>query len=225
MRSEIWILGFGFWIEARCPMRNQCALQRDELPRANPKSKIQNPKSLYQRAYTLIELLIVVAVLGISGALLVPQLVGRDVMACQAAVRLVIGDLSFAQADALSHQELRRVHFNDDGSGYCITRITQAQLNQAFDPDTADYIVDPLASSAEQGRYIVNFITDDRFENVTITSVDVDGGDDVHYDALGGTLAPSGNPSVGGAIVVSSPSESYEITVAPVTGKLTVRKL
>jgi type II secretory pathway pseudopilin PulG len=175
-----------------------------------------------RRSYTLIELLLVCAILGIAGALLIPRLVGRDIMACQSAVRLIIGDLSFTQADALAHQELRRVHFYDDGSGYCVLRITQGQLNQEFDPDTADYLFDPLLG----GQYIVNFATDSRFEGVTIASVDIDGGGrDLHYDSMGGTINTAGGPGSGGTIRVNKGNETYDITISPFTGKLTVTKV
>src|SRR5690554_431827 len=63
-----------------------------------------------QRAYTLIELLLVVAILGLASAILIPQLANRDSMEVQAAVRQIIADLSFAQSDALAHQEYRRVY-------------------------------------------------------------------------------------------------------------------
>jgi len=183
------------------------------------------------RSYTLIELLLVVALLGIAGTLLIPQIVGRDIMAAQAAVRLIIGDVSFAQADALSHQEFRRIHFNDpdgngDINGYSISRVTEPQLALPFDPDTADYINDPLAKSGELGRYIVDLRSDNRFDSVVISSVDVDGGGrDLHFDALGGTVKSGNLPGTGGTIVVSSPSASYRITIAPFTGKMTVQQL
>ena len=178
------------------------------------------PKSL-RRCYTLIELLLVCAILGIAGTLLIPNIVGRDIMACQAAVRLIIGDISFGQADALAHQEIRRIHFNDDGSGYSISRISQAQLAQAFDPDTADYIEDPLAG----GPYIVNLVTDRRFSGVTISSVNLEnGGRDLHFDPLGGVVDTSNGPGTGGFIIVSSANDSYKILVSPFTGKLTVQQ-
>ena len=82
------------------------------------------------RAYTLIEMLIVVALLGIAGALLIPHLVHQDNLTAQSAVRLLIADLSFAQSDSLANQEFRRVQFMQDingiGIGYCIVRIAEA---------------------------------------------------------------------------------------------------
>ena len=176
-----------------------------------------------RRSYTLIELLLVCAILGIAGTLLIPQMVGRDIMACQAAVRLIIGDISFAQSDALAHQEFRRVHFNADGMGYSISRVTQTSLGIPFDPDAADYIHDPL----EGGDYIVSVGSDDRFSGVTIQSVNIDGanGRDLHFDALGGTITSSGTVGAGGSLVVSSANDSYRIMLSPFTGKITVVEL
>lgn len=174
------------------------------------------------RSYTLIELLLVCAILGIAGTLLIPNIVGRDIMACQAAVRLIIGDITFAQSDALARQEFRRINFPADGSGYSISRVSQAQLAAPFNAGTADYIHDPLSG----GNYIVNLTTDNRFAGVTIESVAIDGGQrNLHFDALGGTITGAGAVGSGGTIVVASANERYEIRIAPFTGKLTVVRL
>jgi general secretion pathway protein H len=184
------------------------------------------PPDARRGGYTLIELLIVIAVLGLAGALLVPHLVNQPSMRVQAAVRHLIADLSFAQSDALAHQEYRRVHFYDDGRGLCILRVNDGNFAAPFDPATAEYINDPLAPAGEMGRYIVDFTLDDRFFGVSITSVNIDGGRrDVVYDPLGGTIRPGLLPGTGGTIVVSAEDQVYQITVAPFTGKMTVEKL
>ncbi|HVP74321.1 MAG TPA: type II secretion system protein [Phycisphaerales bacterium] len=183
---------------------------------------ISRAPGVRRRSYTLIELLIVCAILGIAGALLIPQIVGRDIMACQSAVRLIIGDISFAQSDALAHQEYRRIHFDADGMGYSISRVTQTGLGQPFNASTADFIHDPL----EGGDYVVSIGSDDRFSGVTIASVNIDGnGRDLNFDALGGTVTSTGTVGSGGTIVVSSANDSYRITIAPFTGKITVVQL
>lgn len=179
------------------------------------------------RSYTLIELLIVIGILGIASALLVPHMVNRDAMNGQSAVRLIIGDLCFAQADALAHQEFRRVHFYEDGRGYCLVRLTQqAEVDQAFDESSAtppDYITDPMRVAGGSGDYIIDFTTDRRFAGVTISAVSIDGGGrDVSFDSLGGTVAAGGAPGTGGSITVSSGNDTYQIDIAPFTGKLTV---
>jgi Tfp pilus assembly protein FimT len=182
-------------------------------------------------SYTLVEMLIVIALLGLAATLLIPNLVGRDIMAAQSAVRMIIGDLSFAQSDALAHQEFRRVHFFDEDAngnahGYCITRINEAQLATPFDAGNADYIRDPLASTGVDGNYIINFDDENRFNGVFISDVSIDaGGRDVQYDSIGGTVRSGNLPGLGGTIVVGSANVSYRITIAAFTGKLTVEEL
>ncbi|MEE8153897.1 MAG: type II secretion system protein [Phycisphaerales bacterium] len=177
-------------------------------------------------AYTLIELLIVIAVLGIAGALLIPHLAYKDSLASQAAVRLVISDLSFAQSDALANQEFRRVYFYPDGSGYCILRVTEADFDDPFDPNTANYIDDPLGVVGDSGGYIVDFTTRNRFDNVSINSVNFDGGNlYVTYDALGGTVITGNAPGTGGQLRVQAADDIYQIDITPFVGKLTVTKI
>lgn len=177
------------------------------------------------RGYTLVEMLIVIAVLGIAGVLVIPHMVNRDSMNVQAAVRRIIGDICFAQSDALSHQEMHQVHFYTSGHGYCLVRVTSpAAFSESS--STHDYLNDPLGGAGALGHYIVDFSTDDRFTGVSISSVAIDGTSrDLTFDALGGTVTSSNLPGVGGSLVVASGSESYRITIAPFTGKLTVTKL
>lgn len=178
------------------------------------------------RAYTLIEMLIVVALLGIAGALLVPHLVHQDNLTAQSAVRLLIADLSFAQSDSLANQEYRRVHFFADGSGYCIVRMTDAAFDVPFDPATADYISDPLGVVGGGGRYIVDFPSVSRFDDVSIVLSNFDGGNQyITYDTLGGTVMTGNSPGLGGQIRLQVEDVIYQIDVAPFTGKLTVSKL
>jgi len=179
------------------------------------------------RGYTLVELLIVLALLGLASSLLIPYMVGRSSLETQAAVRMIIGDLSFAQSDALAHQEFRRVQFFADGSGYCIVRVTQADFNSPFNPATADYLHDPLRRAGLHGHYIVNFEENRRFDDVTISAVNIDGSNNfITYDQLGGTVRAGGSaPGIGGSITVTSPEATYQINIAPFTGKLTVERV
>ncbi|MHC4220088.1 MAG: hypothetical protein ACYSU7_16710 [Planctomycetota bacterium] len=181
------------------------------------------------RSYTLIELIMVMAVLALAAALLVPNLIGRDSLTVQAAVRLIIADLSFAQTDALANQEFRRIVFYDDGRGYCLIRVPDEGWVTPADLDdpTVDYVYDPLGN---MGRYIVDFVEDERFEGVMVTAADIEGlsladRPEITYDQLGGTVNSLGGPGIGGNIVVSFGDESYRIDVAAFTGKLTVTHL
>ena len=182
------------------------------------------------RSYTLIELIMVMAVLALAAALLVPNIVGSDTMKAQAAVRLLIADLSFAQSDALANQEFRRVVFYDDGSGYCIIEVAGAETTPAdLDVPGVNYIYDPLGT---MGRYIIDFSTDNRFEGVSFSAATIDGIDladrpEITYDLMGGTvLSDSASlPGTGGFVTLSYKDSSYQIDIDPFTGKLTVTEL
>ena len=183
-------------------------------------------RSAAPRSYTLSELIMVMTVLALAAALLIPHMVGIDSMTVQAAVRLLIADLSFAQSDALANQEFRRVVFYADGTGYCILivdrfdEVTPADLN---DPGV-NYVYDPLGN---MGRYIVDYTVGGRFEGVSITEATLDGTalssrPQITYDQLGGTVQTDSSPGIGGSIVLTFKDSSYRITVSPFTGKLTV---
>ncbi len=199
---------------------------------------IKSSQRPVRSGYTLIELLITIAILGISGAILIPQIGNLSALEAQAAVRTIIADLSFAQSDALANQEFRRVHFYSDGRGYCLIRVADSDFFKAFDysdaapvADAPEYIIDPLGGAGLLERYHMNFVTDTRFQQVIIESVVIDGtpllpnGSDITFDSLGGTVQSPNIPGIGGKIVVSSMDERYEISIAPFTGKLTVKRI
>ena len=119
-----------------------------------------------RRAYTLIELVIVIAILGLSAGILVPRLVDADTFSVQAAVRSLVADITFAQTDALAMQGVRRVQFlrDDDGRihGYAILApVDRSTYDEPFDPDTAPYL-DHESMIGTQGRFIVDFDIDRR---------------------------------------------------------------
>ncbi|MFO0828114.1 MAG: prepilin-type N-terminal cleavage/methylation domain-containing protein [Phycisphaerales bacterium] len=179
--------------------------------------------------YTLIELLIVVAILGTAGALLVPVLGDRGDFDTQGAVRRLVADLTFAQSDALANQEFRRVVFlpdpNQEGRfrGWCIVRVAEADLAANFEADKATYVQDPLAPAGINGNYIVYLDGDERFGQSFVASVDVDGGTAmVTYDEFGGTVSSSGQPGTGGTIVVRGGNVSYRITIDGITGRISI---
>ncbi len=177
--------------------------------------------------YTLIELLIVVGILGLAGALLVPVLTNRGDFDTQAAVRRLMADLTFAQSDALANQQHRRVVFIPDPNvsgqyvGWCIVKLNENQLAAPFDASTAVYVQDPLATGIDVGNYIINITGDSRFGEAFIASVDLDGGQAfITFDELGGTVTATGQPGSGGELIMRGGATTYRITIDSVTGKL-----
>ncbi|MCH2132440.1 MAG: prepilin-type N-terminal cleavage/methylation domain-containing protein [Phycisphaerales bacterium] len=178
------------------------------------------------RAYTLIELLMVIALLGIAAALLVPQMMGLGRLETSSAVRRLIADITFAQSEALAAQEYRRIHFFDDGTGYCLLCVSDSNFNEAYDPGTAEYVSDPSGAVRGLGYYIVSYLEDQRFDTVSVSEVDLDdGGRSLTFDSLGGTVESPGTPAGEGRIVLTGHDAEYEVTIAPVTGKVSVLRI
>ena len=85
------------------------------------------------------------------------------------------------------------------------------------------------------GRYVINYAVDNRFEGVSIINLVgqetiIDGTaltdrPELTYDQLGGTVAPDGTVGTGGSITLTYKGDSYMVTIAPFTGKLTVIEL
>ncbi len=208
-----------------------------EEPSMNPRTTPVAAVRRAARSYTLIELLIVVGVLGLAAAILAPQLVARDAMMVQAAVRLIIADVAYAQSDALANQEYRLVYFWPDGRQYSLVRWDPSEpwAPPAALPGTADILVHPMNGT----EYTVNFQTDGRFDLVNFDmgagagSSHIDGADGqpdglyLIFDSLGGIVSAADitAPGLGGNLVIVCEDERYEIVFSAFTGKMTVNKL
>ena len=70
-----------------------------------------SPQKLSNRAFTLVEVLVVVTIISIAAAIVVPQMLRPGNLSVQAAGRSIIADILFAQNDAAAHQAGRRIVF------------------------------------------------------------------------------------------------------------------
>jgi len=184
------------------------------------------PSRPHSRGYTLIELVMVIGLLGIAAALLIPQLTGLGRLETSSAVRRLIADMTFAQSEALAEQMYHRIHFFDDGSGYCLVRVAESDFNDPYDPSTADYVADPSGTVRGLGHYIVNYDRDDRFASVSVSDVELSGGGrSLTFDSLGGTVESPGTPAGEGRVVLVGQDAEYEVTIAPLTGKVSVLRV
>ncbi len=161
--------------------------------------------------YTLVEVLVVVTILGIASAIVVPQLMAAGTLGIQAAARLVVADILFAQNEAIAAQENREVLFNAATDSYRLQR---------FNPDTG--VNETLTQGWKNGQannYVVDFRDDDRFEGVSIESVTIAGADAaiLEFDDLGSPLIADEM-----RIVVAFRAQRLTVRVQPFTGRITV---
>lgn len=153
----------------------------------------------------MIEVLIVVAIVGIAGAIVVPQMLAAGTLGVQAAARMIIADLLFAQNEAIAQQENRGVVFDVANDSYRLTDATGTTLTENWKGGTAE-------------NYVVSFVNDSRFQGVRITSANFGGTPGLTFDDLG-------TPDSGGTVVIEFDGDRYQITVAAFTGRVTVARL
>ena len=155
-----------------------------------------------------------------------PSLGAFGAIETQAAVRQLVADIAFAQSQAVAHQTLHRVEFHADGSGWSLVHVDEAAFFTAFNPASANFVDDPAAIRRGGGDFVMNLTTDDRFHSVVVESVDTaENSTNLTFDALGGTLSAPGTAAGGAAVILAGDDSRWEVAVAPVTGRTSVRKL
>ena len=169
-----------------------------------------------RRAFTLVEVLVVVTIIGLAGAIVVPHLLTAGTLGVQAAARAVIADILYAQNDAIAAQAPRRVVFDLANNRYWLTNDVSFDLDVLPAPTNAMSVAWKGGSSG--ANYLVDFETDNRFDGVTIQNAGFSGMPTLEFDALGG-------PTSGGSVDVVFNNTRLRITIAPFTGRVTVAQV
>ena len=154
------------------------------------------------RGYTLIEVLVVIVVLGLASAIVVPQMLSAGQLGVQAAARMVIADIHYAQSDAVAKQQPRFIAFDPEADSYVLT-------------DAEGEKIDVQWRTGGGEQYQVSFRNDRRFRGVELVSADFDGEPTLGFDVLG-------TPDGGGEVVLKFNDRLYAVRVAPFTGRVTV---
>jgi prepilin-type N-terminal cleavage/methylation domain-containing protein len=158
------------------------------------------------RAFTLVEVLTVMVILGIVAAFVLPQIGKRDDLDVAAAARCVTADLLYAQSRAISTQKKHVVEFTSGGYSVLARDSDATPLYAITNPTTLN-------------NYLVTFgAANSTFPTVLIPSVNLDASlsKAIQFDSLG---APSVyNPQQGTATPLV---DTGTITLGTTTSNLT----
>jgi prepilin-type N-terminal cleavage/methylation domain-containing protein len=178
-------------------------------------------------AFTLVEILVVLIILGIAAAMIVPQMGSRDDLRAAAAARMVMADLIYAQNRAIATQQKHFVIFDNTSStkNYILKRATQ------ITPSVT--LVDVQHPITKDSNYDVSFgVKNTPMEAVSLGTVSFEGFKTVVFDELGvpsyydstnatTPLTPLSTTN-GSTIQITCGTFTLTVKVQPYTGEITV---
>jgi prepilin-type N-terminal cleavage/methylation domain-containing protein len=169
-------------------------------------------KRLY-RAYTLIEMLIVVTILGIAAAIVVPAMGDAGVLRVQSAVRQVISDINYVQSEAIAHQESKAILFYPSENRYVLL-------------DMPGGTVDASRYAFQNTRFTTSGMGDARITSTAFTN-SFGNANLLIFDEQGSPVlsAGSGTAPSNGTVQISGSGQTFTITVEGYTGRVSVSRV
>jgi len=173
----------------------------------------------FSRAFTLVEILVVVTILGIAAAVVVPQMGTRGDLKAAAAARMIMADLIYAQNRAISTQTKHYVTFSTGTTPKTYRIVT------SMSP-----LVDITHPITKASNYLVTFGTSPGLTDITLGAVSFEGKTTIAFDELGvpyyydaGTNTTTALSTSGGStIAVVCGTFTLTISIEPYTGEIKV---
>jgi prepilin-type N-terminal cleavage/methylation domain-containing protein len=172
-----------------------------------------------REGYTLAEMLVVIVIMGIAGAMVIPTMGDAGVLRIQAAVRTLVSDLTFAQTEALAYQQRRAVLFDEDTNSYTVAEVAVSS--------GGDVTYIPLfLAGGPSGQYIIDFDVDG-FDGARLRQPTFDGDAVLIFDEIGAPVVDaSGDEAASlGTIYIDSDRATFRVDVSPYTGQVRVEKV
>lgn len=164
----------------------------------------------FARAYTLVEVLIVVVILGIAGAMVIPSFGQTSSLRIQGAVRTLVADITVTQSDAIAFQRGTGIVFYPDAenSRYVICDVNGNRMDPELD------------------RIAERTIGGDRFGGTSFSAVSL-ADNRLVFDEMGGPVTTPGSDTVAptGTIDLSGMGQTFRISIEAYTGRVTVRAI
>jgi prepilin-type N-terminal cleavage/methylation domain-containing protein len=180
---------------------------------------VMNPRR--PNAFTLVEILVVITILGIAAAVIVPELGTRGDLKAAAAARMVMADLIYAQNRAIATQTRHYVKFDTTSTPQSYRIVT------SITP-----LVDIQQPVTKASSYLANFGAGGTsgLTECSLGTVSFEGQTTVVFDELGVPYAydPVANTTTaltttgGSTVQVKSGKFTLTVTVEPYTGEIKV---
>ncbi|MCY2924103.1 MAG: GspH/FimT family protein [Planctomycetota bacterium] len=148
------------------------------------------------RAFSLAELIVVVAILAIAAAIIIPELKDTNKFQAMSAARILTTDLEFARDTAITTQTPVTVTFNVPGKSYTLSNASGA-------------LVHPMTKTA----YTVAFASQSGMGAVGLVSASFGGAATVTFDVTGA-------PNQEGTVRVQAGAFPYTVQVYRATGRV-----
>ena len=153
---------------------------------------------LSRSGFTLVELLIVVAMIAIMAAIVVPMAVDTSDFQAKAAAETLVAALEHAQTEAIVRQEPVTVTFDVTAETYSLSNASG-----------------PLIHPIDKKTYVVGLGPSSDLPEVEIVSANFDGSNTVTFDVLGA-------PDSAGSVKLQAGTDVYTVDVMAATGLVSI---
>ena len=160
--------------------------------------------------FTLVEVIVVVVVLAIAGAIVVPMVSNASRLQARAAADMVHSDIDYTRSLAMAHGQVYRVAFDTGSESYRL----ENQIGTA--------VLHPV----NKGQIYEFTFPGSRLNNVDVVDADFDGVSTLAFSYLSIPFSYDGATytklNATGAIILSAGGGTFTINIEPETGNVTV---
>jgi Tfp pilus assembly protein FimT len=171
------------------------------------------------RAFTLIEAILVIIIIGILTVVSLPNISVFNVLKFSGAGKKILADIRYAQSTALNRHNYTALQFIAASETYSGSFCNAANQANCFPITSANwaFLADPLT----RVNMAMDFRTDSQYRGININSTFFGGADILVFDTNGMPRNATGAElSTNGVLVVGHKGETITFQVVPKTGKV-----
>ena len=162
----------------------------------------------------MIEMLIVVTILGIIGALALPMFTGTDQSRLRGAASILAADIDAARAESIAHAEDTRFLVFNSGAGTWHIAPTSDTTTPINHPDSGR----PYSRTIGQGSL-------DQLDGVTIQSYSLDTASETGDNKLGFGIYGQTDQTADATITLAAGGNTITLTISAATGEVTIGEI